>query len=78
MKTRLITLLVSLVLSFAAEVPPLSDDSDELLECKLLGFGEMLSCSTCKKFEDVVADQRKPALLWYSSSPMIPKSLLLP
>ncbi|CAM9280438.1 unnamed protein product [Pylaiella littoralis] len=56
MKT-LAALLVWFILSSAADVPTLSDRSDELLECKLLGFGDMLACSTCTSFAEIVADR---------------------
>ncbi|CAB1112704.1 unnamed protein product [Ectocarpus sp. CCAP 1310/34] len=56
MKTncRLTTLLVSLVLSFA-EVPR-SDGELEQHQCNELGFTSV-SCSTCKRFEEIVADE---------------------
>lgn len=77
----LITLLASLALSFAAEHPPLSNGSDGLLECKLLGFGDSLDCSTCKSFEDIVADQSKSILCYgtayihqYLNTPYYPRA----
>lgn len=56
MKTyyRLTTLLVSLVLSFA-EVPR-SDGELEQQQCNELGFTSV-ACSTCKRFEEIVADE---------------------
>lgn len=52
MKIRLATLLTSLVVSFS------SSGGEEVLEkeCELLGYGESLRCSTCKHFEEIIAD----------------------
>lgn len=63
MKT-LAALLVWFILSSAADVPTVSDRSDELLECKLLGFGDMLACSTCTSFAEIVADRSKPLFMY--------------
>ena len=51
MKMRLAT-LASLVVSFA------SGGGEDLLEkeCELLGYGESLRCSSCKHFEEILAD----------------------
>eukprot|EP00752_Nemacystus_decipiens_P001792 g1731.t1 len=52
MKIRLATLLASLVVSFT------SGGGEEFLEkeCELLGYGESLRCSSCKHFEEIIAD----------------------
>eukprot|EP00903_Cladosiphon_okamuranus_P005383 g5374.t1 len=54
MKARLATLLSWLVvlLSFA------SGGGEEILDsdCQLLGYGEALRCTSCKHFEDIIAD----------------------
>lgn len=49
----LTTLLVSLVLSFA-EVP--RPDGELEQQCNELGFTSV-ACSTCKRFEEIVADE---------------------
>lgn len=65
MKIRLATLLTSLVVSFA------SGGSEELLEkeCEQQGYGELLRCSSCKHFEEIIADpsESKHGLYLHSS-----------
>lgn len=51
MKIRVAFLLTSLVASLA------SGGGEEVLEeCELLGYGESLRCSSCKRFEEILAD----------------------
>lgn len=60
MKNRWAKLVASLILSFAAEAfPEPSDDVDIAEKCRALGFSSKLVCSTCKSFEDIVADEGK-------------------
>ena len=57
MKMRLAILLTSLVVSLASGVV------EELLEkeCGSLGYGESLRCSSCKYFDEIIADPGKSA-----------------
>ncbi|CAM9927198.1 unnamed protein product [Scytosiphon promiscuus] len=47
-----------ILLSFAAEASPVASVDGDLQEkCRVLGFSSMLACSTCKSFEEIVADE---------------------
>lgn len=63
MLKSLVFVLASLIFSFAAGVSPPPDGGVDKLHdaegCKALGFSQALSCSTCERMKDIVADEGK-------------------
>ncbi|CAN0285713.1 unnamed protein product [Hapterophycus canaliculatus] len=58
MENRLKKLIALLTLSSAAEASSVSSGDGNLAEkCRAFGFSSKLACSTCKSFEDIVADE---------------------